>query len=143
LEPYRNGFEVSFEGDKLILICELGNLEKAYEEICIRAIHRATGDYRQEREGLQWQVFLRMIELERRENAKAEILAEFDHYRQKRYERESLAQERGWSVPFFVQNLNQEYREIMENKFNWWSKILDESTICHHKALFEQAMLVI
>lgn len=142
-EPYRNGFEVSFEGDKLILICKSGDLEKTCEEICHRDIHLATRDYRKEREALLWQVFLRMIEIERCENVKAEIRAQIHHYIQKRRERELFAQERGWSLPFFVQNLNQEYREILENKFTWWGKILDETTIRQHKALFEQAMLVL
>jgi len=111
-ENHRNGIDVTFEGNMLILCCETQDLPARYDEICHSAIHQATREYRQERETLLWQVFLKMKEQEWRNHWEAEIQTELATNPRKP-------------------------REILENKFKWWSHVLDAPTIGKYRALFE------
>jgi hypothetical protein len=142
-ERHRHGADVAFEGKILILRCSPNDLQKNYDAVCHGAIHQATNDYRTERQKLVWLVFPRMKEQERRERIEAEIQAEMEIYKQKRQERTLFAKEKGWSVPFFVQNFNEHYKEILETKFNWWSRVLDSATIRKYQALFAAEALIV
>lgn len=141
-EHHRGGLDVAFHGDMLILRCDQKDLEKNYEEICDSAIYLTTNDYRRERAKLVWLVFEKMQERERREHTKAEIEAELESYRRQRHERSLVALRNGWPVPFVVRNFNGHYREILENKFVWWFKVLNDATARYYRAKFEEDLLV-
>lgn len=140
-ENHRNGDKVSFERNILTLVCHPKDLARIRDRICYEAIPLATNEYRQERDTLLWQVFLRMKEQQRLERTEAEIVAELDAYKQKRQQRVDYAEQHGFSVSFFVQNFNDRYREILENKFKWWGKVLDGMVITKYRAIFELEFL--
>ncbi|SRR6266404_3520621 len=140
-EKRRGNVDVTLDRNTLILRCDPKDFEKHCEEICRSAIYQATNDYRRERDKLVRLVFERMLKQERREHTKAEIQAQLENYRQRRQERSLVAQQNGWSVPFVVQNFNEHYREILENKFVWWAKVLDDTTVREYKAKFEMELL--
>jgi hypothetical protein len=143
-EMHRGDADVTFDRDQIVLGSRPDDLGKLFEEVIYGKLHRATNDYRQERENLVWHVFEKMQRMERREHVEGEILAAFTNYRREKQERISLAQRNGWSVPIILQHYNQEYREILENKFTrLWEKSLDNSTIRRYRALFEQEFLVL
>lgn len=143
-EKYRGDDDVSFAGDTLILSCPGNALDKTIEGIAQRKLHQATADYRAERENLLWCVFDRMQLLAKREELEREILAEFNKYRQARREWEMYAKQHGWSVPVVIDHYHREYKGVLRNKFTYlWEKVLDDATIRHYKAAFEQEFLVI
>lgn len=53
-ENYRGQVDVEFDGDRMILRCAPEELQSSYDEICQRAIPRATNDYRKDRDALVW-----------------------------------------------------------------------------------------
>jgi hypothetical protein len=142
LRRQTGNFDVQFETGLLIVRCNPRDLQNAFDELSHR-VGKARKEYCKERDVLLWQIFEKMVEVERRGRVENEILSECQSYSQKRRERERMAEENGWSVSFCIQNLNHHYREVLENKFSWWSKILDATTIGRYRALFEQAFLVI
>lgn len=142
-ENYRNGVNVTFDGNMLILCCDPKELQKSYNAICNSAIHAATRDYVNERDTLLWRVLPRMMEQERRAQTEVEALAELEGYKEKRQIRIDFAQENRLSVSFLVQNFNDRYREILENKFSWWGRILDSQTVCKLRAMFELELLAV
>lgn len=139
-ENYRNGVNASFSGNTLAFDCAAKDLARIRDEMD-HALHRAAGDYRNERDALLWQVFLRMKEQEWREKTEAECLAAREDYKQKRQQRVLFAQKHGYSVSIIVQNFTDHYRDILENKFRWWGRILDDKTIEKFRALFELEFL--
>ena len=82
-----------------------------------------------------------MKEQERRDAVETEIQAERTAFTQRQQQCATVARENGWPVPFVVQNYNDCYREILENKLVWWGKVLDETTIRKYRSLFEQEFL--
>ena len=140
-ENHRNGANVTFEDDRLTIYCEPQELHALEDHICNFAIHATTRDYFTERDILLRQVFHKMKELERLERVEAEILAERESYQQQIQQRILAAETNGWAVSIICQNFNRNYREILENKFRWWSRILDAQTIRKYQAMFEFDML--
>jgi hypothetical protein len=135
-EPHRNGSNVTFQRDMLIICCEPQDLPVQFDEI-YNAMMKATRDYTTERGILRWQVYRKMQKQEASDHAEAEILAEHQSFQQKLRERKQYAEENSFSVSILCQNLILNYREILENKFKWWSQILDAATISKYRALFE------
>jgi hypothetical protein len=135
-EPHRNGGNVTFQRDMLIICCEPQDLSARLDEIR-NAMMKATGDYTKERGILHWQVYLKMQKQEVRDHAEAEILTEREIFQQKLLERKQYAEENSFSVSILCQNLISNYREILENKFKWWSQVLDAATVSKYRALFE------
>jgi len=140
-ENYRGGIEVAFEGKTLIITCEPKDLQRNVELICHSAVYKASNDYREERDKLLWAVFMKMQEQQRRDNTEADITREMENYRQQRSEQVTMANESGFSVRLVVQNFNRRYQEILENKFVWWSRVLEGPTIAKYRALFAAELL--
>lgn len=83
-----------------------------------------------------------MKEQERSEHVEAEIQAELASLKQKQQQHALAAQEDGWYVSFAVQNFNNRYREVLENKLVCWGRVLDGDTVHKYRALFELELLV-
>jgi hypothetical protein len=142
-EGVRGTFDVAFEGRTLILCCHARELQASCDEIFNNLIHSAAKEYYYEREALLWQVFEKMEAQARLEHAEAEIEAERARYVEKRKERTLLAEQNGWSVSAVIRNLNDNYREILANKFKSWAKVLDAGIIRKHQERFELELLVV
>ncbi len=140
-ENHRRNLDVTFDGKLMTLRCNSEDLQENYNYLETFALPRARNEYATERRELVRQVFEQMKKQERCVETEAEIRSVWSDYRKKREERIRFAQENAWSVSFVVQNFNQQYREIVENKFVWWSKVLDDARIRKYKALFELEFL--
>src|SRR5215471_16982507 len=55
-EPHRGDADITFDRNQLVLRCRREELGKLFEEVVYGKLHRATNDYRQERQNLVWHV---------------------------------------------------------------------------------------
>lgn len=135
-ENHRNGADVSFSGSLLSIRCRLDELETVYDEIANGALFGATGDYNCERHNLVFEVRRDMTERARRVETEQQILSDLQSYRERRQKLVDWANSNNASISFFLKKLNADFKEILENKFVWWSKVLDSKTIDQYRARF-------
>lgn len=135
-ENHRNGADVSFSGSVMSIRCHPAQLESVYDAIAFDALFSATGDYRRERHELVFLVRIDMWGRERRAVTEQQILSDLQSYRERRQKLVDWANSNNASISFFLKKLNADFKEILESKFVWWSKVLDNKTIDQYRARF-------
>lgn len=135
----RGAVEAKLQGSTLALVCHTAELALKRDEVA-SALYRAYNDYNEERHRLVWAVFMDIKDREHRRRIEDDIRAELENFRKERQGRIDYANTHPFSASFMVQNYVERYREILENKFVWWAKVLNEKLIQKYRAEFELEM---
>lgn len=135
-ENHRGAADAAFEGSTMVIRCRTDQLEMTFDELANGALYGATNDYRRERFELVFSVYQSTEERMRIAATKFQIEDEMKRYREKVGEIIELAKSRGSSITSSVEKFKTDFKENLEKRFAWWSKILDDGTICRYRAAF-------
>lgn len=141
-EAYRGDWNVTFEGNILMMRCGAATVRDAYEHVVYNAIPKASRDYANERSRLLWLVYLNIEQRARCERVKRDIEAELERYKEEHRRWVLYAREKNCAVTAVIENFQRVYREALANKFTYvWSLTLDADTLDSYRARFEMEML--